>query len=333
MEKTPIAIYGSYFCSANLKLLATYSMASPNDYRTRNILSLEERVQVCKEYERLLSLGNSPSYQSLAKKFECSSKQIKNILLNKNNILQSFENYNPDAPCKDEIQQRRKEKIEFLGKVMYEYLERAVYNGFSITEQKVRWKAVEVKECIAVENFNLTDAWLAHFQKLYNIPSFDLDALRNNMCISEAKRPYLNAIDMIQYVSRKEQQQLKDAAEQNDMCSNDNSMSEGQEETNEGTRIVYVNDENDDDDDDNNDREVNNKFNNLSQQHINGQPLEKITGSLKRSLSPLPDIESVEDALRHIKALEEYSMLRDNYRAIGLLTQLEDIFKKQIRKM
>uniref|UniRef100_A0A1A9WHC4 HTH CENPB-type domain-containing protein n=1 Tax=Glossina brevipalpis TaxID=37001 RepID=A0A1A9WHC4_9MUSC len=236
-------------------------------------------------------------------------------------------NYNPDAPCKDEIQQRRKEKIEFLGKVMYEYLERAVYNRFPITEQKVRWKAVEVKECIAVENFNLTDAWLAHFQKLYNIPSFDLDTLRNNMCINEVKRPYLNAIDMIQYVSRKEQQQLKDAAENNDICSNDNSMSEEQEETNE-TRVVYVNDENDENDD----GEVK-VFNNLQQKHINGQPLEKTTGSLKRSLSPLPDIESVEDALRHVKALEEYAMLRDNYRAIGLLTQLEDIFKKQIRKM
>ncbi|KAM7359023.1 uncharacterized protein ACRADG_003779 [Cochliomyia hominivorax] len=310
-----------------------------NEYKTRNILSLADRVEVIREYDRHLT---RPSLQSLAKKFDCSSKQIKNILLNRDTILNSYQAIDGGQKSED-VQQKRQEKIDFLGKVIYEYIQRALYFNYNIDDEKVRQKALQVKECIAVENFQPTNAWLQDFKRTYGIPAFDLQSLRNNVVITEAKRPHMSALDMIQYVSRMEQEaqhyNRKNANySKADINGNNNSnhhLDDSQNFNNSlEPKIIYEIEDEDEEDEELQKLSFNDaplKPSKNSHNISNNMP--SVKSISKRSASPpLPDIESVDEALKHIKVLEEYAMLNDNFRAIGLLTQLEQIFKKQAKK-
>lgn len=317
---------------------ANYAPHIYNEYKTRNILSLDERVEVLREYDRHLT---RPSLQSLAQKFNCSSKQIKNILLNRESILKSYKNSegitNNEVNGRDDMLQKRQEKIAFLGKVIYEFIQRALYYNYNLDDEKVRQKAMQITECIAVENFQPTYAWLENFKRLYGIPSFDLASLRNNIVITEVKRPHMSAIDMIQYVSRMEQKQNSQNLNSpphnnnNNNINNNNRFSITNNNHNHNSlepKIIYeIEDEEEDEElqklnfDDN---RQNSKSTSPSSQSLK-------TSQKRRASSPFPDIESVDEALKHVKVLEEYAMLHDNFRAIGLLTQLEQIFKKQVK--
>ncbi|XP_065359785.1 uncharacterized protein LOC135953731 [Calliphora vicina] len=305
-----------------------------NEYKTRNILSLADRVEVIREYDSHLT---RPSLQSLAQKFECSSKQIKNILINRESILQQYKSGDAgpqkEINTRDDGLQKRQEKIAFLGKVMYEYIQRVLYYNYNIDDEKVRQKALQIKECIAVENFQPTYHWLENFKMTYGIPAFDLQSLRNNIVITEAKRPHLSAIDMIQYVSRMEQEAQEPGPKtyaKTDINGNGKLSLPNQKRISVEPKIIYeIEDEEEDEE--------------LQKLHLSDSPPKasikhntSSTQSIKystkrRASSPLPDIESVDEALQHVKVLEEYAMLQDNFRAIGLLTQLEQIFKKQVK--
>lgn len=321
-----------------------------DEYKTRNILSLADRVQVIREYDSYLT---KPSYQKLASKYDCSSKQIKNILLSRESILRSYleASKNKNGRGEDVIQ-KRQEKIEFLGKVVYEYIQRVLYFGYSIDDEAVRQKALQIKECIAVENFQPTTSWLKNFKATYGIPGFDMETLRNNVPLVEEKRPHLSAIDMIQYVSRLEQQEEK-KSKRNESSNNAINRKRKQQDEQEEDQdqnynyngqnvleptIVYetIDEDYEDDKDVINVVKLPNNSDGQEQYRVkvpDSPPVKKWQASPpeRRSPSPapFPDIESPKEALRHLKALEEYAMLQDNFRAIGLLGQLEDIFKKQ----
>lgn len=294
-----------------------------NEYKTRNILSLADRVEVIHEYDRQLT---RPSLQSLASKFECSSKQIKNILVNRETILETFQNGGvplKEDPTRDEVLQKRQEKIAFLGKVMYEYIQRVLYFNCNIDDEKVIQKALQIKECIAVENFQPTNGWLEDFKMTYGIPAFDLVTLRNNVVITESKRPHLSAIDMIEHVTRIEQTHKRKHSDINGNAE----IQKASITVRNDPKIVY---ELIDDDDEEEQGEQDEELQKLK---FNAVPQNTSSKTKKRrSSSPYPDIECLDDALKHLKALEDYAMLADNFRAIGLLTQLEQVFKKQPKK-
>ncbi|XP_061386058.1 uncharacterized protein LOC133320982 [Musca vetustissima] len=313
--------------------MANYPANFWDEYKTRNTLGLNERVQVIRVYDSYI---NKPTYQSIATKFGCSAKQIKNIIANRAAILRQYEeashSKNGIQPRTD-IVQKRQEKIEFLGKVIYEYIQRAMYHGQPIDDDHVRQKALQIKECIAVENFQPNRSWLDDFKTTYGIPSFDMETLRNNVQITEVKRPHFNVIDMIQYVSRLEQEEQRLVTKKRKLPeANDND--EGPASYMLEPTIVY---ESVDDDDDIQEVQV---INGREQYQLeiptphNPKPAKRSRPSnvLTNSDEPFPDIESADVALKHLKALEEYAMLNDNFRAIGLLTQLEEIFKKQGKK-
>lgn len=325
----------SEFIIINSKMEEKYTSNIYNEYKTRNILSLAERVEVIREYDRHLT---RPSLQSLAQRFECSSKQIKNILINRKSILESSRVGGDAGQQKDlsnntgDLWQKRQEKIAFLGKVMYEYIQRILYANYNIDEQKFRQKALQIKECIAVENFQPTNAWLEHFKVTYGIPAFDLDSLRNNVVITEVKRPYFTAIDMIQYVSRMEQASgLKESNRQTpaerfpkaDSIPNNRFHSDENRSSLEPKIIYEIHDEEEDD--------IELKKLNFKEATPK-MPVQNNVAVKRQTNSPFPDITTVDEALLHVRALEEYAMLHDNFRAIGLLTQLEQIFLKKDKK-
>lgn len=64
----------------------------------------------------------------------------------------------------------------------------------------------------------------------------------------------------------------------------------------------------------------NNKATNDHEQYL---PVLTLSSKGVRSSSPLPEIDTMEEAMKHLKVLENYVMMRENFRAIGLITQLE----------
>ncbi|XP_013113612.2 uncharacterized protein LOC106091598 [Stomoxys calcitrans] len=327
-------------------------------------LTLKQRIGVIHEYESHRS--KKPSIKSLASKFDCCYSEIKKILLNRDAIIfayksmgrQKLANSNEMPP---HLTPERLEKLEFFGKVMFEYIQRVMYCKYAINEQIVLKKAIEIKHHMCMTFFDPGEKWLENFRITYGLIGFDPQSLRLSIQLDETKRPHLSASDIINYVKRMER------IEEINQCNGGSPSSYGEMKNNE-----HILPDNELYDDMNGDEEhsqqrssqnhlpPSNHTSNQSAEHENSNhfPLEPSivyecndddpqdygnsysnshyeqqdnhVNNKKRS-SNLTGIESVEEALEHLKLLEEYAMLQDNFRAIGLLTQLEQCFTKQSR--
>lgn len=331
--------------------------AKHRDYKTRNILTTAERIKVIKAYKHM------PNYQRLASTFGCSAKQIKNIISNKDQLLRHYDSVRANK-LTDEVTNRRQEKIDFLGKVVYEFLLRALYLRMPIGTTIIRQKAFEVKEAIAIENFSPNNAWLRDFKATYN--RLDLAGMMEHLPSDMDQRRSLKCIDIIGYVSQLEREErhkmlmmTKDencynvwesedgsnssySYEQtvnspaainnnetgevlsnayNDMKSNVGDSVESICNVDRNTEPIVVNLASDDE-------EASDEGVSLAKTISINSPANQSTSPQKpTSLLPFPDIHSYPEALRHLRVLEDFAMIEENYRAIGLITQLEQIFK------
>lgn len=326
--------------------------AKHRDYKTRNILTTAERIKVIKAYKHM------PNYQRLASTFGCSAKQIKNIISNKDQLLRHYDSVRANK-LTDEVTNRRQEKIDFLGKVVYEFLLRALYLRMPIGTTIIRQKAFEVKEAIAIENFSPNNAWLRDFKATYN--RLDLAGMMEHLPSDMDQRRSLKCIDIIEYVSQQEREERRKiltlAKDENcnsvwESESADGSNSSCSYEHTVNNRVAINNNENGDQfsdadmkstDDDSvvdtniepivvnlasDDEEESNDDVSLAKvESINASANHSTSAQKPISLPPFPDIHSYPEALRHLRVLEDFAMIEENYRAIGLITQLEQIFK------
>ncbi|XP_018785887.1 PREDICTED: uncharacterized protein LOC108967088 [Bactrocera latifrons] len=312
--------------------------AKHRDYKTRNILTTAERIQVIKAYKRM------PNYQRLASTFGCSAKQIKNIISNKDQLLRHYDSVRANK-LTDEVTNRRQEKIDFLGKVVYEFLLRALYLRMPIGTTIIRQKAFEVKEAIAIENFSPNNVWLRDFKATYN--RLDLASMMEHLPSDMDQRRSLKCIDIIEYVSEQEREERRkiltmtkdencnsvwesDADGSNSSCSyehtmtnSDTDMKSNDDDSVVGKNIepIVVNLASDDEEEGSDDVSL------AKAKSINTPANQSISTQKPITLPPFPDIHSYPEALRHLRVLEDFAMIEENYRAIGLITQLEQIFK------
>ncbi|TMW44499.1 hypothetical protein DOY81_010421, partial [Sarcophaga bullata] len=119
---------------------------NPSPQRVRNILTLKERVAVIEAYDR------RPMYTKVARMFNCSWEQIKNIVSNRDAIM---EFYNATLNEKSEALESRdglqvdlkQRKMKFLGECVYECIKRLQYHAkLPITEELIRIKALEFQD-------------------------------------------------------------------------------------------------------------------------------------------------------------------------------------------
>ncbi|XP_061402572.1 uncharacterized protein LOC133338409 [Musca vetustissima] len=338
-------------------------------------LKVNQRIVIIKEYES--SRSKKPSIKSLATKYDCCFSEIKKILLNRASILAAYKSMGSSARNIErlQIQQReladsraleRREKISFLGKAMFEYIQRVMYANYNIDDEKVIQKAWEFKHQINVDSFEPDQRWLLNFKRMYGIWSFDLKALRKSIRLTEAKEPHLSTTNIIEYVRRRaaynqnngsmaigstnhsiiksnngikrfdivEEHILPDHESQAEMPQQysppDDNLLEPIDNCNSEPTIVYDNAEDDSDDVIPNGVPQNSSIIITEENFATNitPPTCQPVSTTKRT-SKLASIESVEEALEHLKLLEEFAMLEDNFRAIGLLTQLEQCFSKQ----
>ncbi|ALC43284.1 CG13895 [Drosophila busckii] len=167
---------------------------SNNSQRIRNVLTLEERVEVIRQYDLV------PMYSKIAKNFNCSWEQIKSIVSNRESIMEFYEatkqhnNKSPDT----QIEELRKRKLLFLGHCLYEYIQRAqFYLHADINEELIRNKALEFQTLMGIEHFTPNKPWINHFKAAYNI------TLSNRQITITRKPPRsLNLRDIMSYCGK-----------------------------------------------------------------------------------------------------------------------------------
>uniref|UniRef100_A0A034VT84 uncharacterized protein LOC105224462 n=1 Tax=Bactrocera dorsalis TaxID=27457 RepID=A0A034VT84_BACDO len=140
------------------------TVLEPSPQRIRNILTLEERVAAIEAYDC------RPMYTKVAKMFNCSWEQIKNIIANRDAIMEFYMATRSAETQNDSNRlEVRSRKIRFLGECLYEYIQRAQFHAKAhITEELLRMKANEFRDIIQIDNFMPNKAWINHFKATYN---------------------------------------------------------------------------------------------------------------------------------------------------------------------
>ncbi|XP_069967129.1 uncharacterized protein [Bactrocera oleae] len=140
------------------------TVLEPSPQRIRNILTLEERVAAIEAYDC------RPMYTKVAKMFNCSWEQIKNIIANRDAIMEFYMATRSAETQNDSNRlEVRSRKIRFLGECLYEYIQRAQFHTKAhITEELLRIKAIEFRDIIQIDNFMPNKAWINHFKATYN---------------------------------------------------------------------------------------------------------------------------------------------------------------------
>ncbi|XP_073843010.1 uncharacterized protein isoform X2 [Musca autumnalis] len=107
-------------------------------------------------------------YTKVARMFNCSWEQIKNIISNRDAIMEFYEaTTNPKEQLPLDIRQR---KVRFLNECVYEAIQRIHYHmKLPITEELIRLKALELQDYIKLEDFSPNKKWLITFKSLYGI--------------------------------------------------------------------------------------------------------------------------------------------------------------------
>ncbi|XP_043950781.1 uncharacterized protein LOC122817735 [Drosophila biarmipes] len=268
----------------------------------------------------------------------------------------------------DEVQLRRKRKIAFLEKCMYEYIQRSqLHNKGRLDIDNLRSVAISLRDILKIESFFPDKVWFKHFKSRYNF-TFSVGVPVTNRRVPLS----LDLRDIVSYCSRNEhkitlahkktQEQLRAGFVHLPRVEPKNEESEPEDDDDcvaieVPPELIEINDDEDNEDNDRNVDSPGRATKRKLEQDEEPAPCElkiqKIQ-SLSEPFSgetelPQPNspghysetsdeahlprcVESYKDALRLLKPLEEFALMEENYRAIGLLTQLEKIFETGAKK-
>ncbi|XP_043648287.1 uncharacterized protein LOC122616790 [Drosophila teissieri] len=267
----------------------------------------------------------------------------------------------------DEVHLRRKRKIAFLEKCVYEYIQRSqlVRQG-RLDLDNLRSVAISLRDILKIDSFFPDKVWFKHFKSRYNF-TFSVGVQVTNRRVPLS----LDLRDIVSYCGRNEhkitlahkksQEELEDGLVPFPQV--DPKPEELEPEDDDDCvaievppELIEIKDDEDNEDEHNEDlpaRATKRKSEENGGPMACGLKIQKIQ-SLSEQLpentellpvnSPghysetsdeanLPRcVESYKDALRLLKPLEEFALMEENYRAIGLLTQLEKIFETAAKK-
>ncbi|EDW49957.1 GM14257 [Drosophila sechellia] len=269
----------------------------------------------------------------------------------------------------DEVHLRRKRKLAFLEKCVYEYIQRSqlVRQG-RLDLDNLRFVAISLRDILKIDSFFPDKVWLKHFKSRYNF-NFTVGVQVTNRRLPLS----LDLRDIVSYCGRNEHKITLDPKKSQEELSQSNKTDldqfpqvepkpeESEHEEDDDCvaievppELIEIKDDEDEHNEDLPERATKRKSEENSGPMPCGLKIQKIQ-SLNEALpeenaellpanSPghysetsdeanLPRcVESYKDALRLLKPLEEFVLMEENYRAIGLLTQLEKIFESAAKK-
>ncbi|XP_017019380.1 uncharacterized protein [Drosophila kikkawai] len=262
----------------------------------------------------------------------------------------------------DEFHMRRKRKITFLEKCLYEYIQRSqVHSNGRIDMDNLRSVAISLRDILKIDSFFPDKTWFNHFKNHYNF-TFSVG-------VPVTRLLSLDLRDIVSYCSRHEQRitlaskKQVNAEAKPKTGSKPNTPTENVDPGDEDdddcvaievpTELIEIKDEDEDEDNKSEPietpikRKMEDKTNQSSLKiqkiHHYPQALEAFNKAEAPETAPSPSpgqdaevsneaqlpscVENYKDALRLLKPLEDFALMEENYRAIGLLTQLEKIFE------
>ncbi|XP_062129416.1 uncharacterized protein LOC133841130 isoform X2 [Drosophila sulfurigaster albostrigata] len=273
----------------------------------------------------------------------------------------------------DEVQLRRKRKITFLEKALYEYISRSQFhhkNKGRLDVDHLREVAINLRDILKIENFFPDRTWFNHFKSHYNF------SFSQGVPLTGRRVPLsLDLRDIVSYCGRHEQREQplgsitltpKETGPERFVHL---PMVESKPETEAvtvldddddcvaievPTELIEIKDEDDEEEEEtiaestevhkhrDRKRELTTteppasplKIKKIESLNARAQQREQSPGHFSEASNEaeLPRyVQSYADALRLLKPIEDFALLEENYRAIGLLTQLEKIFESSAR--
>lgn len=164
-----------------------------------------------------------PMYTKVARMFNCSWEQIKNIITNSDAIMEFYEatkNQNEQNVQDEQQMDQRQRKIKFLGECVYEAIKRMHYHlNLPVTEELIRVKAMEFQDFIKLDDFVPNKKWLNVFKSTYNI-----SLANKHLSLTRAPPPSTDLRDIMTYCTKNRLQNSTNSVHMKDLKQKYNSL-------------------------------------------------------------------------------------------------------------
>lgn len=273
-----------------------------------------EKYQVIQEHKR------NKSTKELASMFQCGRKQIQRILRHKDEILSEW------GHMQDRSTHRQTcSKTIAVELILYEWIQRCRLQIEHITDALIGQTVLEIVDLLQHHDFNLTKFFFPIFKKKYKINETDL--INDNLPVPNSALKSLELTDIFNDIREKyENERSEPYATAQEFL--DDALAWQTQEANLIMSLrrksykareaeVLSGSEN---------SETN--FSNLTIDVV----VDTTNNSDDFSQPYAKEITSYEEALAYMAPLEEFALINENLRIIGLLNQLENSFKDEIAK-
>lgn len=281
--------------------------------RMRNKLSLAERMDVIRRYE------NKASVRSLAVIFKCGRTQIKSILRNRNYHLMSW--LDSEKQKYDRGSNAQSPVDEPVNRILHEWVKRAQCYQINITDEILLSFGQEIADHLHNKDFVPSNEWLVDFKQRYQLFNIGLNVKQEPNVLPEERKPLSIAIiiDDLQgtygnsVIPAVNQTQIPDCyGERSESVGSFDGIASGS---------FYSMDEMLEHEDDSAVQVDDDDLTNSS----SGKPSTMCEETSK-------EIGNYKEALNHLGPLERFALLKENIRAVGLINQLENLFRAEMEK-
>lgn len=310
------------------------------------VLTLIEKVNIIREYLR------TQQTTGLAKMFNCHRGQVHHILKHKDEYLADW------LATKDPTRTRRPrcKVLNALGLILFEWILRCSHYEFTLTDEMVKSTASEIAKILQYRLFKPNPKWYSRFKIKYkldgltswddwhsqvgvNQQSLDLTEILNDLRAIHGESVIPNYVQLDDdefkdltvrcYGNSNVAQELGklicngNADDDMDVASTEPVDTFGESSNSHSGYVSYNGSDSDEqyatisiDNDDSNDA----VDNSVSQSHI-----EQV---VEREAKP---IQSYREALNALGPLEQFALLKEDVRAVGLINQLEILFQDKMK--
>lgn len=289
----------------NTELFSYFQLLEPQRKGTKRFLTLSEKVEVIELY------NTNQNIRLLVNKFRCGISQIKSILRHQEKYLEDWKNQADPTRSK----RGTSEQMKYHRLVMYEWLRRCQYYPVKLTDQYIRENAVRATKILTVTDFRINKEWIRRFKHKFKLNQEEL--LRNDTHYKKDKpQKSLNFEEIVNDKTFK--------IEDLDM--------ETTKKTSSGNRY-----------------RIRKKSNELKKMSINikqeSSGLKDMDVFMKTTNSPSEEnltsvlnvvgkeIADYTEAVSFLQPLEDFALFKENVRAIGLINQLENLYRDEMLSM
>ncbi|CAD7082143.1 unnamed protein product [Hermetia illucens] len=262
----------------------------------RNRLNLEQRINVLKQYEQ------TPDIRFLSEKFECGRRQIKNILRKRKKYLMMW------SRTKKRIPRPEFSLLNTTGVILHEWVKRARCYHINITDDILRSFGQEIADLINFRDFKPTSAWLIQFKQKYKLLNMELN-IKQETDINPADRKPLGISIIIEDLRR----EYGDSLICPDGDTNENELFNEDSKSENSITDNFRSDSTD------SAIQMDIEKDNLEADVANGNDSEVAK-----------EISNYREALNQLGPLEQFALLKENIRAVGLINQLENLFREEM---